>query len=267
MKYAFSTLVCPDWEWGDILSAASDLGFDGIELRGIGSEIHLPNVSLFDEATMQKTRSEISRLHLAVPCLSSGALLFDASLTDAARKEILEYMDLAKRLDVPYVRVLADKEPYPGDVDEAAVISLLQSLLPLAKEQGVTLLVETNGTYADSQRLRDLCDKVDHPSLGVLWDVHHPYRYFGESPQTTYQNLGQYIRHIHVKDSLMKDGKADYQMIGNGDVPISDAMDLLRANGYDGFVVLEWVRRWNTNLESPGIVLPQFLSAIGAKAK
>ncbi len=160
-------------------------------------------------------------------------------------------MDLAKRLDVPYVRVLADKEPYPGDVDEAAVISLLQSLLPLAKEQGVTLLVETNGTYADSQRLRDLCDKVDHPSLGVLWDVHHPYRYFGESPQTTYQNLGQYIRHIHVKDSLMKDGKADYQMIGNGDVPISDAMDLLRANGYDGFVVLEWVRRWNTNLKTP----------------
>ena len=35
MKLAFSTLGCPGWMWRDILSAAADLGYDGIEMRGL----------------------------------------------------------------------------------------------------------------------------------------------------------------------------------------------------------------------------------------
>ena len=35
MKIAFSTLGCPDFDWSDIYSMAKDLGFDGIEIRGL----------------------------------------------------------------------------------------------------------------------------------------------------------------------------------------------------------------------------------------
>lgn len=40
MKICFSTLGCPDWSWEEILAAAKDLGYDGIELRGLGNEIY-----------------------------------------------------------------------------------------------------------------------------------------------------------------------------------------------------------------------------------
>jgi fatty-acyl-CoA synthase len=39
MKLAFSTLGCPDFSWNDIYSMAKDLGFNGIEIRGLGNEI------------------------------------------------------------------------------------------------------------------------------------------------------------------------------------------------------------------------------------
>ena len=35
MKLSFSTLGCPKLSFRDVLSIAKDLGYDGIELRGI----------------------------------------------------------------------------------------------------------------------------------------------------------------------------------------------------------------------------------------
>ena len=46
MKLAFSTLGCPDFSWNDIYSMAKDLGFDGIEIRGLGNEIFAVQQSL-----------------------------------------------------------------------------------------------------------------------------------------------------------------------------------------------------------------------------
>ncbi len=260
MKYGFSTLVCPGWSWEDVLTSASDLGFDGIELRGLGKEIYLPKTARFALDAVDSVKTELNRLNLTIPCLATGAFLFDASLSEAAQKETIDYIHLAAKLGVPYVRILGDRDPAPGYVDEVAVLNNLHAVLPLAQEKGVTLLIETNGIYADSTKLKELMTSVDSEALGVLWDIHHPFRYFGEQPDDTYNNLAPFIRHIHLKDSVMTDGKIEYRMLGFGDVPYWEAIDLLEKGGYDGFIVLEWVKRWNMYLEEPGIVLPHFLS-------
>ena len=51
-------------------------------------------------------------------------------------------------------------------------------------------------------------------------DRNHPFRYYGESAQTTWDNLGKYVRHMHLKDSIMQDGRARYAIMGYGDLPI-----------------------------------------------
>ena len=262
MKYGFSTLVCPGWQWNEILASASDLGFDGIELRGIGSEIYLPKIQLFLNNGIDSVKAELNRLNLQIPCLSTSAFLFDPSLKEAAQLEATEYIALAAKLGVPFIRLLGDRDPAPGPVDEASVIENLQLLLPKAEAAGVTLLIESNGVYADSAKLQSLCEKLAHPSLGVLWDVHHPFRFFGEAPTKTYENLKSFIRHVHIKDSEMSDGTVKYKMLGYGDVPIKEAISNLLSDGYDDFLVFEWVKRWNFELEAPGIVLPHFISAV-----
>ncbi|MDL2253767.1 AMP-binding protein [Ruminococcaceae bacterium OttesenSCG-928-I18] len=260
MKIAFSTLACPDWSWEDITSTAKDFGFEGVEVRGLGDDIFAVRAQPFAEGELPGTIRKLRALGLTIPCFSSHCCLKSKWREEQHIEEVGEYIRLAGKLGTPYVRLLADCAPEPrGDeVDDEFIASILRKLVPLAEENGVTLLVETNGVYADTERLFHLLEKVLSDSVAALWDVHHPYRFAGESPEQTVQNLGAYIRYVHVKDSVMADGKIEYRMMGEGDLPIDEMMLALRSINFEGYVSLEWVKRWSQDLEDPGIVIPHF---------
>ena len=259
MKISFSTLACPDFSWADIYSMAKDLGFHGIEVRGLGDDIFAVNARPFTDAQLPKTVEKLNSLGLEIPCLASGCGLKFKEDYDRNISEITQYIVLAKKLGTPYIRVLGDLHPQPeGEVDDEFVVSTLKLLGTIAQGFGVCLLVETNGVYADTKRLRALLDKVGMPSVAALWDTHHPYRYAGESARQTVENLGSYIKYVHVKDSIVKDGKCEYRMMGEGDLPILEMLDALVGIGYDGYISLEWVKRWANELSDAGIVFPQF---------
>ncbi len=259
MKIAFSTLGCPDFSWSDIYSMAKDLSFDGIEIRGLGTEIFAVNAQPFTESQLEITKQKLSNLRLEIPCLSSGCCLKFAEKAEENYHEIVQYIMLASKLGTPYIRILADLEPQPtGEVNDEVVLAALQRLIPVAEENGVTLLVETNGVYADTARLRALLDNVPSDAVAALWDFHHPYRFAGETPGKTVQNLGAYIKYVHVKDSVVENGTTQYRMMGEGDLPIEDMMFALRSIKYEGYVSLEWVKRWAADLNDAGVVFPHF---------
>lgn len=264
MKIAFSTLGCPDFSWPDIYTMATDLGFDGIEIRGLGKDIFSVNGKPFTESQLDETLKKLKSLHLEIPCLSSGCCLKFTEKAEENYKEILQYIQLAARLGTPYVRILADLEPLPcGEVDDKAVLAQLKRLAPAAAASGVTLLVETNGVYADTSRLRDLLENAASDSVAALWDIHHPYRFAHETPDKTVQNLGAYIKYVHVKDSVAQDGKIQYRMMGEGDMPIDDMVLALRSTNFEGYISLEWVKRYMPELSDAGVVFPQFINFMG----
>ena len=259
MKIAFSTLGCPDFDWPDIYSMAKDLGFDGIEMRGLGDDLFAVNARPFRADQIDKTIALLARMHLTIPCLSSGCVLKDTENWPATREEIGDYIRLAARLGSSYIRLLADRNAdREGEVDDEVVLAHLKEVLPLAEEKGVTLLLETNGVYADTARLRDLLVRAESDSVGALWDMHHPYRFAGESPELTVQNLGVYIKYTHIKDSVMENGKVSYRLMGEGDLPVDAMMRALRSINYEGFVSLEWVKKYMPDLRNAGIVFPHF---------
>jgi hypothetical protein len=65
---------------------------------------------------------------------------------------------------------------------------------------------------------------------------------------------------VHLKDSKMVNGKPQYAMMGYGDLPIAACVSALEKAGYNGSYCLEWVKRWNINLEDPGIAFAQYAS-------
>ncbi|MBP7401369.1 MAG: AMP-binding protein [Clostridia bacterium] len=262
MKIAFSTLGCPEWSWNEIYPMAKDLGFDGIEIRGLGNEIHAARTQPFADAELDRTMAELRSLGLDVACFSSACCVKNQEYVEATLAEGMETIDLAARTGVPFVRILADREPHAeGDVDDAAVARVLKRLADHAAAAGVTLLVETNGVYAESSRMRSLLDRLSHPAVKVLWDVHHPIRFFGESPAYTYSVLGRDIAYVHVKDSIREaDGTVRYRMMGEGDLGVDAALDVLVGAGYSGYVSLEWVKRWSGDLEDAAVVFPHFVN-------
>ncbi|MBQ8536203.1 MAG: AMP-binding protein, partial [Clostridia bacterium] len=259
MKLSFSTLGCLDFDWTDIYAMAKDFDFDGIEMRGLGNDIFSAKARPFRKENLDGTIAQLKRLHLEIPCLSTGCVLKEEAGWEATKAEIMEYIALAQKLNTPYIRLLADRHGYmEGEVDDAIVLKNLKELIPAAEEAEVTLLLETNGVYADTARLREILNQAASDNVAALWDMHHPYRFMGEAPETTVENLGAYIKYTHIKDSLMVDGKVVYRMMGEGDLPVEGFMGALRSINYEGYVSLEWVKNYAPELESAGIVFPHY---------
>jgi fatty-acyl-CoA synthase len=261
MKLAFSTLGCPEWSWIEITAMAKDLGYDGIEIRGLGQEIRAARAKPFTDDALPETLDRLKLLDVKLTCLSSDCCLKDIERRQEIMSEGFEYIDLAARARVPFVRILGDLAPeVQGPVSDDVVIDNLRSLADYASWRQVTLLIETNGVYADSARLAGLMKKLDHDSVKVLWDIHHPYRFFNEKPEKTWSNLGSWISYVHVKDSVIKADKVSYRMLGSGDLPVRETLDVLFDNGYEGYVSLEWVKRWSRDLEDAAIVFPAYVT-------
>jgi sugar phosphate isomerase/epimerase len=262
MKLAFSTLGCPDWTFEEIFATAKDMGIQGIEVRGIGNEMHAPRIKPFLPANIEQTKKQLKTVGIEIPMLTSSVCIGCAGgLTEKYIAETKEYIDLASNLGTPFIRVLCSKNPEPDtEIDLDFLAGIYSRVCAYGEDKGVTPLIETNGALADSAVMAKLLRLVDSKNRGVLWDIHHPFRYFGETPEQTIANLQGEIKYLHVKDSVMKDGHVQYRMMGYGDVPVLDAMRAMKATDYDGYVSLEWVKRWNPDLEEPAIVFAHFES-------
>ena len=256
MKFAFSTLGCPDWTFNEIISTAVDLGFDGVEIRGIENEVFAPFAKPFLGANIDKTIEFLKEKHTDISMLSTGVVL--GKDRNAAISEATAYIDLADKLKVKFIRVMITDKPYPENTDIALAEGTYKEICRYAKSKNVTPLIETNGILSDSKVMKEFIENTNCENGGVLWDIHHPYRYFNETLEQTFENIGKYVKYVHVKDSVMNNDKVQYKMIGQGDVPVLGAIKLLKEKGYDSYVTLEWVKRWCPELEEAGIVFSRF---------
>ncbi len=266
MKLAFSTLGCPDWRFNEILAMAKDFGFDGVEIRGVRSKLYAPEIAAFSDEMWPENKAKMERTNMEIPMLTSGICV--KVKYDTLVEEALAYANLADKIGANYIRILADSQVNPTDpVSDEKVVENLKAIAEAAKDTKVVFLVETNGAYADSARLAKVLEKVGSEKVQALWDVHHPYRFFGETAEKTWENLGKYVKYVHLKDSVATEGVIKYKMMGKGDMPIDSFLQVLKDNGYDGYLSLEWVKRWNHELQEPGIVFVQYISFMRKKLR
>ena len=213
MKLSFSTRGWPGFTWGGMLETALDMGFSGVEVYNLPKFNPLLDRSgPFHKYQSAATVRQLREKKLAIPCFDTSC---DLSADDSAVQTLSNLLEVAHNTQVAYVVccALQDNEP--------VVIEKLEQLLPKAEELGVSVLLKTSGIYADTARLRKLLDRFASDYLAALWDVHHPYRNFGESGDATIKNLGAYVAHVHLRDS---DDNGAYQLIGEGTMPIGDVM-------------------------------------------
>lgn len=255
MKLCFSTIGCPDWKIGEIVTTAKDLGYDGIEIRGIRGEINATVMREFNE-DFDKTQKLLDDTGVKIAMLTSGASLANHNDEDAV-DEAKAYIDLAVRLGVPFVRVMSTDKPYFDGGDLDLCLKRYREVLDYANGKNVIPLMETNGLFVDTALLSRFLNDAGEGS-GALWDVHHPFRFNDESVDTTIKNLGSKIKYVHLKDSVIEKGKVAYKMMGYGNVPLKEAVTALKDNGYDGYCTFEWVKRWNKELEDAGIVFAHY---------
>ena len=270
LPIAFSTLGCPAWDWKKILEFANQHGFSAIELRGLQGNMDLPSNPLFSPARSAQTKSEITAAKLKIACVSSSANLYwddpekrDKDLADARR-----FIDLASTLGAPYVRVFGgkaenDTAPVPDDATKKRVAAGLRELGEYAGSRNVTVILESHDHFTSSATLKDVMHAADSPHVGLLWDAHHTFATSNEDPEFTVKQLGQWIRHTHLKDSVGQGEDRKYVLTGRGTVPIARQIKALQSIGYKGFYCFEWEKVWHPDLQDPEIAIADYAKVVG----
>jgi sugar phosphate isomerase/epimerase len=106
---------------------------------------------------------------------------------------------------------------------------------------------------------------TNHPAVQILWDIHHPFRIAGESIVQSMHNLNGYVKYTHIKDSLLNEDGENYTYVplGSGEIPLFEAIHALKQRGYDGWLTLEWEKRWCPQIDPPEVIFPQYIAQMG----
>jgi sugar phosphate isomerase/epimerase len=263
-RIAFSTLAFPGATLAEATSLGREWGYAGVELRLIDGELIDPAMPAAERAAVRATTAAAG---LPIVAVDSSIRLTD----DDPAPELRRFLELASDWEAPLVRVFGGALPDPADDDGrarrarlAAAARVLADAAPLADRLGVSIGVETHDSFSASAVVAELLALVDAPAVGAVWDSHHPYR-MGELPPEIYANLGARLLLAQVKDARRAPERADgWQLVllGEGEVPVRDMLAVLDAGGYDGWLSVEWEKRWHPEIEPPQVALPQHLALL-----
>ena len=266
---AFSTLGCPGWGLPRIIGFARDHGFSAVELRGLQGNMDLPSHPAFAVDRVDGTQREFAASGIRIGCVSSSARMGEED-PEKRTKEIADgkrFIDLASSLEAPYVRVFGDgtavqKGSAAGEELRARVSAGLRELGEYSGAKNVTVILESHDNFTSSATLSDIFQRVNSRNVGLLWDAHHTFATAGEDPEFTVKQLGNWIRHTHLKDSIQSGDDRKYVLTGKGTVPVKRQVEALLSIGYRGYLCFEWEKVWHPDIEEPEIAIAQYAEVV-----
>jgi len=262
MKTSFSTLACPDWSLPEVLAAATDYGYDGVELRVISRELDLWKLPDFTSSSLAATRAAIDACGVAVAAIGSSACFHSHEVLERQRNldSARRMAEVAAGLGAPAIRVFGDRIQTARTRDET-VMWIADSLTQLAgelKSQGIQVWLETHGDFAAAADVSKLFKHLDCTEIGIIWDPANVFAQTREMPLIPLL-MRDRIRHVHLKDVTWDAEGPHYAATGEGEFPFSTLFDSLREIAFDGFVSFEWEKLWHPELAAPEIALPHFI--------
>jgi sugar phosphate isomerase/epimerase len=264
---SFSTLGCPDWSFDTIVNFAAANNYKGIEIRGIKRELDLSKCTEFNsKENIQASLKLVQSKGLKFVDLGSSAEMHHADETEKQKNidEAKRFIDLAQQLECPYIRVFPNNFPKEQEHD-ATIETIAKNLSELgdyAKATNVTVLMETHGDLVHSDDVQKIMQSVQKPHVGLVWDIVNMWSITKEQPAVVYEKLKNYIHHTHIKDLKMVDGKEHYTLVGKGESPIFEAIDILAKNNYKGYYSFEWEKMWHPEIEDSETALSDYPKAM-----
>lgn len=262
IKLGFSTIACPDYNLDQIIDLAVTSGMRGVELRFINDSTDFDEQPEFAPEALAATRARFEDAGLDVVTIDTSLRMcsLDEAERQAQRDRAARWAEIAAGLGARYIRAFGGPIPEGQPVEETldAIATGLSELAEITAARGVQLLLETHDSFSTSASILDLYARGASDKLGVLWDTLHTFRH-GEAPADTWADLGDRVRHVHVKDSRVATAEGfDIALMGDGVAPIDDIWAVLTQAGYDGYAHFEWERGWHPEVEHGATAVPHF---------
>jgi sugar phosphate isomerase/epimerase len=257
---AFSTLAFTDATIEQACSLGSSLGYAGVELRLIDGKLFDSSMSAADRTRVKQT---VTAARLPIVSVGSSVIL----TSEGPGPELHRMLEVTNEWESPYIRVYGgplSEDPGIRQNQMESAAKVLEEAISVAERLGVIMLLETHDSFSASKVAAELLDKVPSKWVGAIWDTHHPHR-MGETPAEVYENIGARTYHVHIKDAVRSAShKGGWQLVplGEGEVPVREALRLLADGGYKGYLTVEWEKYWHPDIEKAEIALPHELKVL-----
>jgi sugar phosphate isomerase/epimerase len=242
MNYAFMSFSCPELTFAEMLSTASDIGYDGLEPRTVSNHKHGVEVEA-DAALRETIRQQAADAGIDIGCVACSARYADPANSDEHVQGTHDHIDLAADIGCSRLRVFGGGLGEGMSREEAVAHAgeALKSLGDHAGDRGVTICLETHDSWCDPRDVAALMEYVGHPNIAVNWDIMHPVRMGFATMEESYEILKPWVRHVHFHDGKTNDNKLELCPVGDGEIDHKVAVRSLQKDGYEGFLSGEWI--------------------------
>jgi len=253
LSWGFSTLGCAELSLPEICELLSEFGLHDLELRAVDGRIDLPQWAVDTDWQPYRATALLAKHNIQFRVAGSSFKL--AGNEEASRAEMVAFCTWADSWGARYVRAFGGgtwgQQLTEADYDQAAQTVAWWQQEKRERGWRLELLLETHDAFSASGPCRKLLARLPEP-IGIIWDAHHTWRLGGETPRTSWSNLSQWIRHVHLKDSVAKPPSRrhpfTYVLPGDGEIPLGGTIEVLRQYHFAGTVSLEWERLWHPYL-------------------
>ena len=268
MKLGFSTLGCPNWDVDAICRKGSAFGFQGVDFRGIQDQIDITATPEFT-SDLPATKRKLSDGGMVVSGISSSLKICEKDKLETNLEEARRTIPLAHELNVDTIRVFGGGDPGKSAKANLADVGrhTMDTVMALDGADRFRWVFESHDTWIAARDCKLLLDRIPNASFGALWDMGHTTRVGGEAPRVSLDALGDRVYCLHVKDAIfdrshpqaMEDGWR-YVPPGDGELPLAEALGILRQRGYDSWLLFEHEKRWHRDLPEPEEIFPKFIT-------
>jgi sugar phosphate isomerase/epimerase len=252
ISWGISTLGCAELSLPEICELLEQFGLHQLEIRAVSKRLDLPQWASDAGWLPDRAAAFLARHQVQFCVAGSSFKLVDHD--EKSRAELIAFSEWADSWGARYVRVFGGgtwgRSLSVADYDQA--IQAITGWRQERKQRGwrIDILLETHDAFSASDPCLELQTRLPAP-IGIIWDSHHTWRLGGEPPRESWSKLSPWIRHVQVKDSIVKPSARHpytYVLPGDGTMPLQEVVELLRKHRFSGAVSLEWERLWHPYL-------------------
>ncbi len=254
MKLSFSIQNWDGLAWDEFCATAEEIHMQGVELYNLKNGLFARKDSPANPELAAAVRRSLIRRHLSIPCVDTALDFMDKDQDFAGEFE--EALRVCVNLGIPGIVIHTSCE------DQDICSERIKDLMDTIQGEPVSILLETSKAYADTGKARDLLNRFADDQFAACWNMLETCVNGKEDAETSITNLGAYVRHVHLHDCSIADGKVIPELIGEGILPLKDLMNALRSVNYDGMVSLQWDPAWIEGLEDLEIILTHYATCM-----
>jgi len=271
MKIAGHTMGTPEYALDGAIALFAQIGLDGIEIivQTDGYRCAIPLAAT--DAEVLSAKEKVSRAGLLIAGLTPYLNLYndlDEQVRQRECADLKRVIDMASLLDCHRIRIYGGKF-VDGETDEdgrklQALIKSMRECGDYAAERDVKLCLENHfGTMTTTAtRTAEILREINHPHVGALYDQANIAFFPAEDYEEAIEVQKDRIFYVHCKDLVYRGGKPQKpkftrvssidesertvhsRIPGEGILDWPAILKKLKGIGYDGWVSLEYERRW-----------------------